>query len=51
MTLLAVYPARPAVVAWLSTVCTMSKMSFLGASTLLILVGLVVAAMNGSRKQ
>jgi len=43
VTLLAVYPAQPAAVAWLSTICTVSKMSFLGVSTLLILVGLVAA--------
>jgi len=46
VTLLAVYPAQPAVVAWLSTICTVSKMSFLGVSTLLILVGLVMAAVK-----
>ena len=51
VTLLTVYPAQPAVVAWLSTVCTMSKTSFLGMSTLLILVGLVKAAMNRFKKQ
>ena len=51
VTLLTVYPAQPAVVAWLSTVCTMSKMSFLGVSSLLILVGLVKAAMNKFKKQ
>jgi len=50
VTLLTVYPAQPAVVAWLSTVCTISKMSFLGMSTLLILVGLVKAAMNRFKK-
>jgi len=49
--MLTVYPAQPAVVAWLSTVCTMTKMSFLGVSTLLILVGLVKAAMNRFKKQ
>jgi hypothetical protein len=49
--LLTVYPAQPAVVAWLSTVCTMAKMIFLGVSTLLILVGLVKAAMNRFKKQ
>jgi hypothetical protein len=50
ISLLAVYPAQPAVVAWLSTVCTMSKMSFLGISTLLILFGLVKVAINGFKK-
>ena len=51
VTLLTLHPARPAVVAWLSTVCTMSKMGFLGVSTVLILVGLVKAAMNRFKKQ
>jgi hypothetical protein len=51
VTLLTVYPAQPAVLAWLSTICTVSKVSFLGLSTLLILVGLVKAAMNRFRKQ
>lgn len=46
VTLLAVYPTQPAVVAWLSTICTVSKMSFLGVSALLILVGVVAAAMK-----
>jgi hypothetical protein len=46
VTLLTVYPAQPAVVASLSSVCTMSKVSLLGMSTVLILVGLVKAAMN-----
>lgn len=49
--LLSVYPAQPTVVAWLSTLFTMSKMVFLGLSTLLILVGLVTAAVNRFRKQ
>jgi hypothetical protein len=51
VTLLMVHPAQPKIVAWLSTVSTMSKVSFLGVSTLLILGGLVKAAMNGFRKQ
>ncbi|UCF06549.1 MAG: hypothetical protein JSV33_05850 [bacterium] len=51
VTLLAVYPARPALVAWLGTVCTMSKMIFLGMSTLLILAGLVKAITDRFKKQ
>ncbi len=43
VTLLAVYPAQPAAVAWLSTICTLGKMGFLGVSALLIVVGLVAA--------
>ena len=51
VTLLVVYPTQPVVVAWLCTVCTMIKVSFLGVSTLLILIGLVKAAMNRFKKQ
>lgn len=49
--LLAVYPAQPTVLAWISTICTVSKISFLGASVLLVLVGLLKAAMNRFKKQ
>jgi hypothetical protein len=49
--MLSVYPAQPSIVAWLSTVCTMSKVSLLGVSTLLVMGGLVKAAMNRFRKQ
>lgn len=51
VTLLTAYPAQLTVVAWLSTACTMSKISFLGVSTLLILFGVVRAAMNRFKKQ
>jgi hypothetical protein len=51
VTLLTVYPTQPVVVAWLGTVCTMLKVSFLGLSALLILTGLVKAAMNRFKKQ
>jgi hypothetical protein len=51
VTLLTVYPTQPVVMAWLSTVCTMIKVSFLGVSALLILVGLIKAAMNRFKKQ
>ena len=50
VTLLTVYPTQPAVVAWLSTVCTMCKTTFLGMSTLLILVGLVKAVLKRLRR-
>ena len=50
VTLLTVYPARPAVVAWISTVCTMSKTSILGISILLVLAGLAKAAINRFKK-
>jgi uncharacterized membrane protein len=51
VTLLTVYHIQPMVVAWLSTVCTMLKVSFLGVSILLILIGLVKAGMNKFKKQ
>jgi hypothetical protein len=44
VTLLAVYPAQPEAVAWLSTICTVGKMGFLGVSALLILAGSVATA-------
>ncbi len=49
--MLSIYPARPRIVAWVSTICTMSKLGFLGVSVLLVLVGLVKIAMNRFRKQ
>jgi hypothetical protein len=51
VTMLASYPAKLTMVAWLSTVCTISKMSFLGVSVLLILIGVVIAAVNKFKKQ
>ena len=51
VTLLAVYPAQPATVAWVSTISTMGKVSFLGVSTLLVLAGLLKAAANRFRKR
>jgi hypothetical protein len=51
VTLLTLHPTQPVVMSWLSTVCTMIKVSFLGVSTLLILTGLVEAAMNRFKKQ
>ena len=51
VTMLSVYPSTPAVVAWLATVFTLTKWLFAGASLILILTGLVKAAMNGFRKQ
>lgn len=49
--LLMIYPAQPTAVAWLSTVCTMSKMVFLGVSILLVLIGVVGAALNKFKKK
>ncbi|WKZ39269.1 MAG: hypothetical protein QY328_13470 [Anaerolineales bacterium] len=49
--LLSMYPAKPAVLAWLLMVLTTVKWAFAGASILLILVGLVMALKNGFKKQ
>ncbi len=49
--LLLAYPARPPVVAWLGTIFTMSKTVFMAASALLILIGVVGAALNRFKKQ
>ena len=51
VTLLATYPARPVAVAWLATVCTMAKTGFLGASALLVLAGLVAAAVSSFKRR
>jgi hypothetical protein len=51
VTMLATYPARPAPVAWLSTVCTMSKVSILAVCILLVLFGTVKAVTHRLRTQ
>ena len=51
VTLLGTYPSQITAVAWFSTFCTVSKMSFLGVSVLLILFGFVKAAVNRFKKQ
>jgi len=49
--MLTICPAKIAIIAWLSTVCTMGKWIFLGVSVLLTLVGILKAAMNRFREQ
>ena len=51
VTLLSTFPAQMTAVAWLTTIFTMVKWMFAGASMLLIVVGLVMAAKNGFRKR
>jgi len=51
ITMLSVYPSTPALVAWLSAKFTLIKWLFAGASLILILIGLVKAALNGFKKQ
>jgi hypothetical protein len=49
--MIVVYPARPVVVAWLKTIFTMSKYGFMISIILVVLIGLVAAAMNRFRVQ
>lgn len=51
VTLLSTFPAQLTAVAWLTTIFTMVKWTFAGASMLLIVIGLVMAAKNGFRKR
>jgi hypothetical protein len=51
VTLLSTFPAQLTAVAWLTTIFTMIKWIFAGASMLLIVIGLVMAAKNRFRKQ
>jgi hypothetical protein len=51
VTLLSTFPAQLTAVAWLTTIFTMVKWMFAGASMLLIIIGLVMAAKNGFRKR
>jgi hypothetical protein len=50
VTLLSTFPAQWTAVAWLTTIFTMVKWMFAGASMLLIVIGLVMAAKNGFKK-
>lgn len=49
--LLSAYPAQPVIVAWLLFICMTVKWLFVGASVLMIVLGLVRASMNGFKKQ
>lgn len=49
--MLSAFPAQMTAMAWLTTLFTMVKWLFAGGSMLLIVVGLVMAAKNGFRKQ
>lgn len=44
------FPSKPIVVAWLAAFSTLFKVSFLGVSVLLILIGLVLAVVNKFKK-
>jgi len=51
ITMILVYPARPTVVAWLSTISTMGKYIMGVPIVLLLVIGLVKAAMNRFKVQ
>jgi hypothetical protein len=51
ITMIRVYPAQPTVVAWLSTISTMGKYIMGIPIVLLLMIGLVKAAMNRFRVQ
>lgn len=51
ISMLAMYPAKPEFLAWLTMVFGSLKWAFAAVSIILILVGLVRAALNGFRKQ
>jgi len=41
VTMLSIFPSRPAVLAWMATTCTMGKWLFVGASVLVLLGGVI----------
>lgn len=49
--MLSVYPSTPALLAWVTALFTVLKWLFVTASGVLMLIGLVKAALNGFRKQ
>ena len=51
VSMLAVYPSKPAVIAWITMIVGLLKWGFAFASIALVLIGLVRAALNGFRKQ
>ena len=51
VTMLSVFPSTPDALAWITAIATLIKWLFAAATIVLILVGLVKAAMNGFKKQ
>lgn len=49
--MLSIFPSTPALLAWIATVFTLLKWLFVLPTALLLLYGLVKAAMNGFKKQ
>jgi hypothetical protein len=51
VSMLSMYPAKPAFLAWLTMIFGSLKWAFAAVSIVLILIGLIRAALNGFRKQ
>ncbi|PIV27281.1 MAG: hypothetical protein COS37_03070 [Anaerolineae bacterium CG03_land_8_20_14_0_80_58_20] len=51
VTMLSMWPSQLVAIAWLTMIFTMVKWTFAGASLLLIVIGLAMAARNGFRKK
>jgi hypothetical protein len=51
ITMLSIHPSTPALLAWITAVFTLVKWLFAGITVILLLIGLVKAAMNGFKKQ
>lgn len=51
VSMIAMYPAKPAILAWLTMIFGSIKWSFAFVSIVLVLVGLVRSVLNGFRKQ
>lgn len=51
VTMLTMWPSQPVALAWLTTIISTVKWIFAGASLVLIVIGLVMAAKNGFRKR
>lgn len=51
VTMLSIWPSQPAALARLTTIFTMVKWTFVGATILLAVIGLVMAARNGFKKR
>ena len=51
VSMLSVFPSTPAALAWVTAIFTVVKWLFAGASGVLLLTGLVKAAMHGFKKQ
>jgi hypothetical protein len=51
VSMLSIYPSKPAILGWLTMIVGLIKWGFAFVSIALVLIGLVKAALNGFRKQ